>query len=440
MGNNTSYWLRSGAYSIMQRGAAFLFGFGSYVFLVRYLSLEDFGIWTLYIVVSTTVEMSRSSFIQNAFIKFFNETDMDKDKLFASSFMLNALSMAVFVIGLVALIPAMQWIWHTELIGVLVLWYCATCIVLTPFTQINYLEQANHSFRGVFWSSTVRQAFFFLVVVICYWFVPDMPLVFFAAMQTVGALLGLITAWATSRNLIPKNWTVDWMLFRKLVRFGKYLMGTGITSAVGKNADQMILGYFSHPFVALYNASVRILNFIDVPNSSISNVVYPRLAARASAEGKEGIRDLYEKSVATILGLILPLILAIALVPEFVLRITAGERFIDVADVLRIMILACLTAPFNIQLGSACEVMNKPQVGFYINLVSNILNVILNLILVKYYGITGAAVAFFLTVSFIFVWGQLYLRRQLGISLRRIFTRLTEFYGTGIKGVLDYLR
>lgn len=425
---------------MLQRIAALLFGFGSYVFLIRYLTPEDFGVWILYVLVSTTVEMSRASFIQNAFVKFFNETGIDKQKLFASSFFLNGASTVVFVIGLTALIPVMQWFWHSELIGVLVLWYCATCVVLTPFTQINYLEQANHSFKGVFWSSTVRQGFFFFVVVICFWFFPGLPLVFFASMQTLGAFLGLITAYLISKNIIPTNYKVDWTLFWRLFRFGKYILGTGITSAVGKNADQTILGHLSHPIVALYNVSVRLITFVEIPSAAISNVVYPKIAARASTDGKDGIRDLYEKSVATILGFILPVIFGILLMPELIIRITAGERYLGAVDVLRIMALAIVVSPFNVQLGTACEVMNKPQMGFYINLVSNILNVILNIFLIEQFGVIGAACSFAITVLFIFAWGQLYLRREIGISLRRIFTRLLEFYSSGITGVFQYFR
>jgi lipopolysaccharide exporter len=425
---------------MLQRGSAFLFGFGSYVFLVRYLSVEDVGVWVLYVAVSTTVEMSRASFIQNTFIKFFNETDVNKEKLFASSFFLNILSTMIFIVGLVALIPAMQSFWDSQTIGVLVLWYCATCVVLTPFTQINYLEQANHSFAGVFWSSTVRQGFFFVVVVICYWFIPGLPLAFFASMQTLGAFLGLVTAWLISRKIIPGHFSVDWILFRKLAAFGKYILGTGVTSAVGKNTDQFVLGSVSHPIVALYNAGVRILNFIEIPSAAISNVVYPKMAARASEDGREGIRDLYEKSVATILGFILPVVLGILMMPEFVLRMIAGERYVEAADVLRILVAATILAPFNIQLGAACEVMNKPHAAFYINLVSNILNVVLNIIFIRYFGIIGAAASFALTLIFIFVVGQLYLRQQIGVRFTTIFRRLIEFYSSGITGVFQYFR
>jgi O-antigen/teichoic acid export membrane protein len=200
------------------------------------------------------------------------------------------------------------------------------------------------------------------------------------------------------------------------------------------------LGSVSHPIVALYNAGVRILNFIEIPSAAISNIVYPKIAERASTDGKEGIRDLYEKSVATILGFILPVIFTILLMPEFVLRLTAGERYVEAADILRIMVLSSLLAPFNIQLGSACEVMNKPQMAFYINLVSNILNVILNIIFIKQFGIIGAAYAFGITVAFIFVVGQVYLRQQIGIRFTRIFTRLIEFYSSGITGVFQYLK
>src|SRR5687767_9211542 len=118
-----NYWIRSGTYTMMQRMSAFIFGFGSYFFLVRYYDVADFGVWTLYVVVSTSVEMSRSSFIQNAFIKFFNEEGTDKSKLFTSSMLLNVLSTLIFVILLITLNPFLQTFWNSERIGTLILWY-----------------------------------------------------------------------------------------------------------------------------------------------------------------------------------------------------------------------------------------------------------------------------------------------------------------------------
>jgi O-antigen/teichoic acid export membrane protein len=64
--------------------------------------------------------------------------------------------------------------------------------------------------------------------------------------------------------------------------------------------------------------------------------------------------------------------------------------------------MASLLIPFNIQLGTVFEVINKPQISFYINLISNILNVILNIFLIRAFGIIGSACAFAITIIFIY--------------------------------------
>src|SRR5258706_15268704 len=109
------YWIRFGAYSMLQRIAGFLFGFGSYFFLLRYFSVDDFGVWALYTVVSTSVEMSRSAFIQNAFVKFFNEEGTDRSALFTASLFLNFITTVIFVAILVVLIPVLQAYWNSTI-------------------------------------------------------------------------------------------------------------------------------------------------------------------------------------------------------------------------------------------------------------------------------------------------------------------------------------
>ena len=438
-----NYWVRSGAYTMMQRVASFLFGFGSYFFLVRYFSVDSFGVWTLYVVVSNTVEMSRSAFIQNTFVKFFNEEGTDKGMLFTGSLLLNVISTVVFILTLLLILPLLKTFWSSEAVGILILWYCGTSLILILFTQLNYLEQANHSFAGVFWSAVVRQGAFFCIVVIGYFFVPGLSLAFFAAAQCLSAFLGLITSLFFTRKMIPPRLNLNWPLVGRLFKFGKYILGTGFTSTMGKNADQAILGGVSHSdhsIVALYNSAVRVLNFIEIPSLSISSIVYPKIAERAAKEGIASVGLLYEKSVATILGFILPVILGVLVFPELVLTLTAGTRYASAAGPLRMMGLASLLIPFNIQIGSVCEVVNRPHVSFYINLFSNILNVILNIVLIQFFGIMGAACAFAITVFFIFGIGQWYMSTHFGIHGLNVPARIVDFYRNGWNTALGYIK
>lgn len=418
--SESSYWIRSGTYVIFQRLGSLLFGFGSYFFLVRYYEVSAFGVWTLFLVLTTASEMSRSAFIQNAFIKFFNENKIDKGELFTASLFLNLCSTLLFVLILLGLLPILTVFWKTEVIQSLIYCYCVTSMILVPFTQLNYLEQANHRFSGVFWSNIVRQGLFFIIVIFCFILFPNLPLIFFGWMQTVSALVGMLVSYFLCKRYLPISFHLNWKLVKQLFGFGKYILGTGFTSNIGKNADQIILGNVSHSSVAYYNAGVRILNLIEIPSLSISNIVYPKIAEKANLEGNAGARELYEKSVAIILAIILPAVAGVLLFPEFILLITAGKKYQESAEVLRLMGAASLLIPFNIQIGSALEVINRPHISFYINLVSNILNVILNLILIPMFGATGAAISFIVTVFLIFVVGQYYVKRLLNVNLIRI--------------------
>lgn len=424
----------------MQRVSAFMFGFGSYFLLVRYFSVEDFGIWTLYLVVSTSVEMSRSAFIQNAFVKFFNEDKVQKNTLFTASIMLNMLSTLFFIAILLAITPVLQSFWHTSIIGIMIALYCLTSVVLIPLTQLNYLEQANHQFAGVFWSSVIRQGTFFLVVVTAYLFYPGLPLVFFAGVHVVTAFLGLINAYFHTRKMIPGRLNLDWDVVKKLFRFGKYILGTGITSTIGKNSSQIILGGVGHTLVAKFDASARIINFIEIPTLSISSIVYPKIAEKASQEGNAGVGYLYEKSVSTMIALILPIVVVALLFPKLIITITAGSKYLEAAGALQMMVFAALFIPFNIQLGTAFEVINKPQISFMINLGSNLLNIVLNIVLISLFGLMGAAGAYSITIFAIFFVGQWFVKSYLGVNVFRIFAQVFPFYRSVLSQALHKLK
>ena len=424
----THYWIRSGTYMMMQRMSVFVFGFGSYFFMVRYFSKDQFGIWVLYVMLAAIVEMSRSAFIQNAFIKFFNDKEINQENLITSSLFLNLVSTLFFLFVLIALSPLLSLFWKTQEISKLILWYCVTSLILVPFTQLNYLEQANHNFRGVFWSAATRYGLFFIIVVYIFYSVPGLPLVFFAAAQSMSALAGLIVGWWFTKPYVTTVFRLDWALTKKLFKFGRFILGTGITTSVGKSADQIILGSISHGTVALYNAAIRIMNFIEIPTLSISNVVYPQIAQQAVTNGIVGARSLYEKSVASILGLILPLIIFFFLFAPFVLLITAGPTYVEAAVILQLLLASAIFIPFNIQVGSALEVIGKPHLSFYVNLVANVSNVILNLMLVPFFGAVGSAISLVGSTLLGFIIGQIILRKEIGFRFAGVFKEVIAFY------------
>jgi lipopolysaccharide exporter len=444
-----NYWIRSGSYVFLQRISALIFGFGSYVLMVRCYEPKIFGVWTLFVLITSIIEMSRSAFIQNAFVKFYAQTDVDRVALTKASLYLNFISNMIFVILMIILIPVLQSFWHTDAIGPLILWYCITSTILVPFTQLNYIEQASHSFKGIFWSTLVRQGLFFMVVTIAYliWG-KNIPLSLsaFAALQAVCALAGLAVAWKMSAGFVPREvmanlFKVDWAEVRRIFKFGKYILGVGLTSSIGKSTDQFLLGNVDTAIAATYNAAVRIINFIEVPTYTISNVVYPKIAEKAHLEGKMGVGQMYEKSVAYMVAIIIPVVAGVALLPDLALLITTGsEEYAKSAPVLRLLVMSAILFPFNVQVGSAFEVIGKPQVSFGINFASNILNLLLNLYMVPTYGAIGAAWTVIFTGLSIFVVSQVMLFVEMRVNLIRILMSIPAAYGVLYLEVMHKLK
>jgi lipopolysaccharide exporter len=426
-----SYWLASGSYSILQRLFVFIFGFGSYFFLTRYFSVERFGVWALFIVVTSLIEMARTAFVQNAFIKYYKEPSTDTDALFSSSLLINFISTLFFIVVLLVAIPFLETFWNTKEIGTMILWYCAASVVLVPFTQINFLEQANHRFKGVFLGNVTRQGVLFFCVITCFLFFPNLPLSLFSFFYFVSTVFGLIVSYYLTRQYLPKHYIVTSAYVKRLAYFGRYILGTGITSSLGKYFDQFILGSINLTSVALFNASVRIINMIEIPVLSIANISYPKFANVNIENSYNELARLYEKTVAAALAIIIPVVLVILVVPELILTITAGHKYVSITEPLRIMAAFFILMPFNVQFGNVCEIINKPQISFRVNLITNILSVALNLYFIKIYGAMGAACVFAFTLMFIFVVGQWYLKTKLSVNLKNIAVQIYLFYKLG---------
>jgi lipopolysaccharide exporter len=435
-----TYWLKSGAYSFSQRIIVSFFGLGSYFLLTRYLSIDHFGIWALFMSITSLVEMARTAFIQNAFIKFYREPGIDSDALFISSLLLNLLSTILFTAVLLLLIPLLKSFWNAPEIGQLIIWYCAASPALSLLTQMNFLEQANQRFEGVFWSNVVRQGALFLGIALCYSNIPDLPLSFFATLYFSVTVLAALISLLLGRKYLPNKYWIRPMYLGKLASFGRYILGTSITTSMGKYFDQFLLGNVNLSSVALYNASVRINTLIEIPVLTIANISYPKLAVIDHSSSFKELAKLYEQTVAAAVALILPVITVVLLFPELILAITAGEKYIAGANTLRILASLIILLPFNIQFGNICEIINKPQINFRVNLITNLISVLLNLYFIKLYGATGAAYVFSFSLLTLFVIGQVYLKSKIKINHRNIFLYMINYYKSFIFYFLKLLK
>src|SRR5882762_7028794 len=173
-------WIRSGVYSISSRVSVLIFGFGSFYFLIRYLPQNDFGAWSLFITITTIVEMSRNGLIQNALIKLLHSHDAaDSHKVVTASWMINIFYSVVIYLTLVLMSGLFSRSFSVPELQPMFVNYGYTMALLIPLSQFNYLQQAKFSFSGIFYTAVIRQGSFFVFVVLIYFFRTEMTLVSF---------------------------------------------------------------------------------------------------------------------------------------------------------------------------------------------------------------------------------------------------------------------
>ena len=429
----------------MEKFALQVFRFGSFYLLVRHLSREAYGVWLIFLAISAFIEVARIGLVQGAMVKFIAESDEhDQGKIATASLAINITVTLCSILLLLALAEIYPYFWNAPLLGKMLRIYIATTILLTPFFHFNYLQQANLSFRGIFWSNFAREGLFFVYILGCFvlpQFHAGLELVSLARFQVIAAGVGMGFAVFHGRKFIQGSLKLEWNWVRELFNYGKFAFGTSMGTMLIKYIDQFMLGALLTPAaVAVYGIGVKIANLVEIPTQAIADIVFPQSAKRMAREGPESVRYLYEKSVGVIIAMILPCMIFIWIFPVFVIRLVAGDQYLDAVNVLRLVLVFALFVPYNRQFGTIMDSIGKPRINFYFVLLGVVLNVGFNYVFIRQFGVMGAVYATLLTYIVIFILNQIILFRELGVKLRRTLFFARQFYGESLSMGMGILK
>lgn len=431
--NSKKYWLVSGFYSIGAKVSVPLFGFGGFYFLVRTLKPEQFGIWALFQTIITIIETSRNGLIQNALIKFLHSNPEEKsDQIISASWVLNLVySLLIIFLLLTVAKPVAAIFGSTELTSMFY-WYFITLMLLVPISQFNYLQQANFSFGGIFWTAITRQGFFFVILAFIYFMEIDLSIVQLVLAQSVCVALGLVVSFLCARKYIKFSFRFDFEILKSVFNFGKYVMGTNLFALLYKSIDQLFIGYFAGPVsVAYYNAAIRVSNLIEYPASSVAEIVYPKATKKYEMDKELSSKYYYEMGVGLTLAMVVPVILFTVIFSEFIIRIIAGEQYMMTADLLRVTILFGIFTPFSRQFGAAMDSSGRPHLNFLILFISVLLNLVCNYIGITTWGLMGAAYGSLISYVIVGIVTYVIMYRIFNISILSAFQYMIYFYKQG---------
>lgn len=436
-GPTRHYWIRSGFLTLLERGCSLLFAFGTAALLLRGLTKEDFATWGIFLITTYFIEMGRSGLIQNGLVRFLALHRSERADYAAISTASLALNAGFSIISGLLLWLGTGWIvqtYHAPGISELIHVYWITNFVMVLYWHFNFVQQANFEFRGIFWSTFFFRGGLFAWVLLCKLAAWPVELPQLAVAMLAGAILGMLGSWLYARPFLRHARQIDPGWVKKLLAYGKFVLGTNLSTMFYKNIDKLALGQLLGPAAfAVYDAAGKVTQMIETPSFSIAQIVFPQSAGRMENEGAAGVKRLYERSVAAILAIILPFILLVLLFAGPIIRLFAGDQYAASADVMRLTAFFGLFMPFAVQFGTILDSTGKPAVNFGYTLSTALLNLGLSFWFVTRYGLFGAAFATLTTYAASFAFMQYYLYKKFKINALNVFLHIPDLYVQGWK-------
>ncbi len=439
-----SYWIKSGSYSVLERVFGQFIGFGNMFLLLRAVSKEEFGLWIQFLILAAVIEVSRTGLIQNGLIRYLTTSAEEEKPKINTASLFNALVLTFIVIILIFTIvqPVTSYFYpeYPELIQMFY-YYSLTTIVLLPFLQFNYILQANLDFKGFFWSSLTYKGTLFIYIFYKYWNGITIDIFEMSLFLIFAASAASIVGYFFVKKYLKFSKTIDWKWVKELFHFGKFTFGSNLSTIIYKFTDRTMLGTMvGVDAISLYEVAIRITNLVDIPAISIAAVVFPQNAKNSLSQGKEGVREMYERSVAAILGLIIPAMIFIYLFAEIVVVILGKAQYLESVPILRVTIFFALFVPFALQFGTILDSIGKPKINFRFVILGLILNIIFNYFFIKEFGIMGAVYGTLLTYSVMFIIQMSFFYKWYGVRPWRPIALIPWFYKNLFSTVQGFLK
>jgi len=183
-------------------------------------------------------------------------------------------------------------------------------------------------------------------------------------------------------------------LGKELLLFSLPLFGVAMLGMVINWTDFLMLGYFKiSEVVGLYNAAVPLAHLIPLTLSSMAFIYLP-IASQLYSQNLIGeMKRSYQVLTKWIFSVSFPLFLLLFLFPQTILSFFFGAGYAQATTALKILSVGFIFRTFLGANGMTLLVMGKTRLLMWASLLAAGLNVILNIILIPQWGITGAAIA-----------------------------------------------
>jgi lipopolysaccharide exporter len=419
--------------SILHRFSSTLFGFLNFFILARILTKTELGIWSIFLFIVAAFEMSKSSLLKNAHIRLIltsKEEEKDKHIIAGSSLLVNIAFTVLFISFILIFSPYVShWLNTDNQFATMLKYYIPGLVAMIYFSHYEAVQQSNHNFKNGFTANFIRQFIFFILILFHFLNKIDFDLITLVWYYSIGNFIGTLVFYFISRQFISYNFKYSGKSIKEILNFGGFMMGGNIISQISANLDQLLVARFiSSGTVGYYGIASRVMYAVEIPMNGVSEALFPSFT-KASKEGNNEVFNSYlEKSIGSLLALLLPIVIVLIIFSGHIINIIAGPNYIEGKSILQIYLLMTLINVFKHQASNTLLSLGKSQIHFIITISQFVLSICLIYLSIANFNTIGPAYArLTLSVLSLLIWIFL-MKKLIGINLGNIFRQIVIFY------------
>lgn len=433
--------LLPGVFNGMQKLSIPIFGVISTMILAHIgLTKIDMGVWSLFLVITSFVEIIRQSLVKTSLIKFLNHSaDQDHKLVLSAAVSLNILVTAALLFIFVAFAPYFSVLLKAPALRSMLYIFSIGMVLLVPFSHFEWIMYSKSQFKGLFWTFIFRQGISLVLMIVYLIFNDKLSLNLLVIFYCIGILTGIFIAYKFVKEHLENTFILSTVWLKQLWHFGKYVFGTGVSSLIFANASLVMLSPIlgSTAYTASQSVASRVINLADIPSQVLGDMLFPKSSRKENAGNKDVIKFFYEKAVGATLCFNIPVILVIVLFPKLIILILAGPKYYDAIPYLQIISISGVFMAFLKQFGVIMDSTGHPKINFFTMSIIAVVHLVITYYFIKYFGFLGAAYALIPSHIIGFIISQLILNRYFGIKFLSCFRYAFNFYPELLKMVLD---
>ncbi len=388
------------------------------------LPTADFGNYIFLLITILLADTFRNGFVQTSLIKFYAGTSKKKAfEVAGSAWYVGLMQAGVFV----AIDAIVYLVYHSKSVDTetTIQWFGIIYMTTLPAAIASYILQAEEKFGRMLILQVINQGLF-LVLILTLIFLHKLSFqtavyAYFAG-SAVTSLFTIFNGWSKIRTL--KYRTKETV--SKLAHFGKFSVGTSISSYLLRSSDTFIIKIMFNPaLLAVYYIPQRLMEIFEIPMRAGVATAMPELSAAVHKGSEVEVAKIMKRYAGMLTVILIPVSVIAFLLGGFVIDILFGKQYRDTeaVNIFRLFMCYVMLMPIDRFFGITLDIINKP----HLNMLKVILMLIVNVVgdfvgIFIFHSLYAVAIASLFTFLSGAIFGYWALKKHLHFTIRDIFS------------------